>query len=680
MRDLSRLLRPKSIAVVGGKPAAEVVRQNVRMGYAGNIWPVHPKLDHVEGFPVFRSLRDLPDAPDAVFLAVNRHLTIEYVRDLAAMGAGGAISYAAGFAELGAEGEALQRALREAAGDMPVLGPNCYGLINYIDGALLWPDQHGGVRVPRGVAIVTQSGNIGCNLTMQRRGLPIAYLCTMGNQAVVGLSAALETLANDERVTAIGLHVEGIDDPTAFARAVGVARTNGKPVVALKTGGSAAGAALTVTHTASLAGADRVVSAFLRRLGVARVKSIPVLLETLKLLHLYGPLPGGDIASMSCSGGEAALIADRTEGRRIHLRPLDAQQAAAVRATVHDLVTVSNPLDYNTFSWANREALTATFTAMMRQHFDLTALILDYPRADRCSEADWAAATDALLAARDATGGRAAVIATLPECLPEAHAEAMMAAGVLPLLGMEEALDAIEAAVARPVAGRPPITARLPPGAAVMLDEVYSKRALAEHGVVVPRGRVVHTPQEAADTADMLGYPVVLKAVSDTLAHKSDVGAVRINLYDATGVRAAAGDLVGIGEALLVERMVTDAVAEIIVGIDRDPAIGPYLLLGSGGVLAELVGDSVILMLPASEDDIHAAIASLKVAKLLEGHRGRPAGDVAALVECVLAVQRYALANLGRLLELDVNPVMVRPIGYGAVAVDALIRLAREEK
>jgi acetate---CoA ligase (ADP-forming) len=680
VRDLSRLLRPRSIAVVGGKPAAEVVRQNVRMGFSGAIWPVHPTSDNVEGFPVFRSLRDLPNAPDAVFLAVNRHLTIEYVRELAAMGAGGAVSYAAGFAELGAEGAALQAALRETAGEMPVLGPNCYGLINYVDGALLWPDQHGGVRVPRGVAIVTQSGNIGCNMTMQRRALPIAYLCTMGNQAVVGLSAALETLARDERVTAIGLHIEGIDDPDAFANAAAIARAHNKPVVALKTGGSATGAQLTVTHTASLAGADGVVGAFLRRLGVARVHSIPVLLETLKLLHLCGPLQGGEIASMSCSGGEAALIADRTEGRRIKFRPLDAVQTDAVRATLSDLVTVSNPLDYHTFAWANREALTATFTAMLRQNFDLTALILDYPRADRCNAADWMVASDAMIAARQTTGGRAAVIATVPECLPESHADALMQAGVVPLLGVDDALDAIEASVALFAAAPPPITARLPAGASVVLDEVRSKHALAEHGVTVPDARVVRTPPDAVRAAEALGYPVVLKTVSATLAHKSEAGAVRLDLSDDAAVRAAADDLTKLGDRLLVERMVTDAVAEAIVGVARDPAIGPYLVLGSGGVLAELVGDSTILLLPASAEDIRAAFAGLKVAALLAGHRGRPAGDIAALVEAVLAIQRYALANLDRLLELDVNPIMVRPVSHGAVAVDALIRLAGDEQ
>ena len=678
MRDLDRLLRPRTIVVIGGKPAAEVVRQNHRMGYAGAIWPVHPNAASVEGLPAFRNLADLPGVPDAVFLAVNRHATISYVRELAALGAGGIVSYAAGFAEAGAEGAALQAALRDAAGDTPVLGPNCYGLINYLDGALLWPDQHGGRRVERGVAIVTQSGNIGCNLTMQRRGLPIAYLVTLGNQAVVGLSAAILTLARDDRVSAIGLHIEGIDDPAAFARAVAAARALGKPVVALKTGGSAAGARLTVSHTASLAGADDVAGAFLCRVGVARVTSIPALLETLKLLHVCGPLAGGDIASMSCSGGEAALIADRIEGRRIRFRPLDAIQTQTVAATLTDLVTISNPLDYHTFSWGNREALTGTFTAMLGCGFDLTALILDYPRGDRCGDADWVAASDALVAAHRATGRPAAIIATMPECLPEDRSLALMAAGVVPLHGMDEALAAIEAAVELGVATAhdPPLTARAPTSAPTALDEVRSKQALAEHGVTVPDGRVVHTPEQAAVAAEALGFPVVLKAVGDTLAHKTERGAVRLSLHDADTVRAAAADLLGISDTLLVERMVTDAVAELIVGVNRDPAFGPYLVLGSGGVLVELVGDSAILTMPATEADIRAALATLKVVRLLDGWRGRPAGDVPALVRTVLAVQGYAIANLDRLLELDVNPVMVRP--RGAVAVDALIRLAKE--
>jgi acyl-CoA synthetase (NDP forming) len=637
------------------------------MGFSGDVWHVHPKS-------AWRRLADLPGVPDAVFLAVNRFATIDLVRELSAMGAGGAVAYAAGFAEAGAEGAALQAELRAAAGAMPMLGPNCYGLINYLDGALLWPDQHGGGRVERGVAVVTQSGNIGCNMSMQRRGVPIAYLVTLGNQAVVGLSAVIETLACDDRVSAIGLHIEGFDDPARFARAAEVAHARGKPIVALKTGGSAAGARLTVSHTASLAGADDVAGAFLKRIGVARVLSIPALLEALKLLHVHGPLSGGDIASMSCSGGEAALIADRAVGRRIRFRPLDAARTQAVADTLPALVTVSNPLDYHTFSWANREALTATFTAMLRQEFDLTALILDYPREDRCDATDWATASDALIAAHQATGQKAAIIATLPECLPEARAAALMAAGIAPLLGIDEALAAIEAA-ANLSAPRTPLLPRAPDRDAVTLDEARGKRALAEYGVGVPRGGVIeNSPDAVRQFARELGLPVVLKAIG--MAHKTEHDAVRLNLRDEAAVAGAASDLARLSDHLLVERMVTDAVAELIVGVARDPAIGPYLVLGSGGVLAELVGDSTRLMLPASEKEIREAIAALKVANLIAGYRGKPAGDMDALVRTVRAIQSYAIANLHRLLELDVNPVLVCP--RGAVAVDALIRLVED--
>jgi acyl-CoA synthetase (NDP forming) len=343
-----------------------------------------------------------------------------------------------------------------------------------------------------------------------------------------------------------------------------------------------------------------------------------------------------------------------------------------------DLVSVSNPLDYHTFSWANGTALTATFAAMLNCGFDLTALILDYPRGDRCDASDWVTASDALIAAHRATGRPAAIIATLPECLPEDRATALLEAGVVPLLGIDEALAAIEAAAELGVApiGASPITGRAPAGEPIMLDEVCSKHALGVSGVSVPTGLRVRTPEEAVAAARRIGFPVVLKAVGDRLAHKTERDAVRLGLRDEDAVRAAATELAAIAEALLVEAMVTGAVAELIIGVNRDPAIGPYMVIGSGGVLVELVGDSAILLMPATANEIRTAVATLKVARLLAGWRGRPAGDMQDVVQTVLAIQSYAIANLDRLLELDVNPVMVLP--DGAVAVDAMIRLAKE--
>ncbi len=680
-RDLSRLLRPRSIAVFGGKQAAEVVKQNLGIGFDGPIWPVHPKQAEVAGLPAYRSVEELPGVPDAAFVAVNRHLSVDITGALAERGCGGAVCYASGFSEAGEDGSDLQARLIAGAGDMPFVGPNCYGIINYLDGVLLWPDQHGGKQVERGVAIVTQSGNIAVNLTMARRAVPIGYLIAIGNQAQTGLSDLIEALLEDERVTAIGLHIEAIDDAAAFARAASRAKAKKIPIVALKTGSSAAGARLTVSHTASLAGADAVVDAYFRRVGVARVHSVPVLLETLKILHLGGPLGGRDIASMSCSGGEAALIADTVERYGLNFRTLTDTQAAAVGATLPALVTISNPLDYHTFTWANEPALTETFAAMMAAGFDMTLLLLDFPRLDRCSDADWDAVCRAMIAAAKRIGARAGIVSSLSESMPEARAEALAAEGIVPFLGIDDALASIAAAAESgrlmrlPVAEWP-ATAGASTEGSITLTEWQGKRLLAGYGLGVPDASLAQSAAEAVEAAETLGYPVVLKAVGATLTHKTELGAVKLNLRDADAVANAAKALAGLGDALLVERMVPDAVAELIIGIDHDPAFGPYLIVGSGGILVELVGDSRLLLLPASRDEIADAIGSLKVATLLKGYRGKPAGDIDAAIEAVLAIQRFALATNDRLLELDVNPLIVRP--EGAVAVDVLIRLARE--
>ena len=329
-------------------------------------------------------------------MAVPADTTIDILGDLSACGAGGAIAYAAGFAETGAEGKARQRRLVEAAGNMPVIGPNCFGTINYLDRVALWPDQHGGIPVERGAAIVTQSGNLGINFTMQRRSLPLAYLVSLGNQAVIGIEDCIAALLQDERVTAIGLYIEGIADIAAFERSALAAMDGRVPLVALKSGRSAIGARLTMSHTASLAGDDAVCDAFLRRLGVARVDTVPELLETLKFLALGGPLAGDRLASMSCSGGEASLVADLARGRGVQFPALTEAHRGAVRETLNEFVDITNPLDYHTFIWGDQAAMTGCFTAMLRGDFDLGMFVLDYPRADRCSPDEWWTATRAI--------------------------------------------------------------------------------------------------------------------------------------------------------------------------------------------------------------------------------------------------------------------------------------------
>ncbi|OHV18999.1 CoA-binding protein [Rhizobium sp. RMa-01] len=679
---LDRLLRPQTMAVFGGREARRVIEQCDRMGFSGEIWPVHPKLDEVLGRPCYRSVSDLPQAPDAAFVGVNRTLTVEIVRSLAAAGAGGAVCYASGFSEATAEladGTELQQALLAAAGGMPILGPNCYGLINGLDGALLWPDQHGMKRIEYGVAILTQSSNIAINLTMQNRGLPIAYMVTAGNQAQTSLADVACALIDDPRVTAVGLHVEGFGDLSGLERLAAIARRSKKPVVALKVGRSEQAKQAAVSHTASLAGSDAVADAVLARLGIGRVQSLPALLETLKLLHVAGPLPSRSISSMSCSGGEASLMADAAVGRNVEFPPLQPQQLPRLRRVLGEMVTLSNPLDYHTFVWGDVDRQTEAFSAMFKGGCALNLVVLDFPRGDRCDPSEWATTADAVITAASATGALAGLLATLPENMPEPVADRLMANGIVAFSGIDEAVIAAEVAAGIGQAWQappPPPLLDVPPldGEIETLTEADAKTELAACGLPVPWGLQAFSPREAAEQAERLGFPVVLKGLG--IAHKTEAGAVVLNLRNSQAVSDAAAAM-ACDAGYLVEKMVDPPVAELIVGATRDPVFGLSLTLGAGGIFVELLEDSVILPLPATKAEINAAISRLKIAKLIHGYRGRPRGDLEAAVDAVAATAEYVVTNAVRLEELDLNPLMVLPEGRGVAAVDALIRRRR---
>lgn len=679
---LARLLSPRSLAVIGGREAAEVIRQCERIGFQGEIWPVNPKRSEVAGRKAFASLADLPGVPDASFIAVPREATIEAVAMLAKLGAGGAVCYASGFAEVGGDGVEAQERLVEASGNMALLGPNCYGLLNYLDGAALWPDQHGGLHQKRGVAIVTQSGNIGLNLTMQARSLPIAYLISAGNKAKGDLGEMLDALLDDERVSAIGLHIEGIDDIERFSKTAIRALDKGVPIVAIKTGRSEAGAALTLSHTSSLAGSDILFDALFKRYGIGRTRDVGTFLETLKLLHVHGPLASRTVSSMSCSGGEAGLVADLASDAGLPTPPLPKEAEAKLFAALGPKVPLANPLDYHTYIWGDLEASTATFSAMLGAGYGMNLLILDFPRADRCDASSWEVTLQAFENARTATGAKAAFVASLPESMPESVGTRMIASGIAPMQGIAETMEAIRIA-ADIGAVRAHNRARLLQRAhavdeshAHMLDEPTGKAALKAFGLTVPKGEVV-TISEAANAAERIGFPVVVKAVSDTIAHKTEAGAVKLNLKSRAEVEAAANAMAHLSDRVLVEAMQSGVVAEMIIGVTRDPLFGPTLTFGSGGILVELMKDAASLLLPTSREDVERAFDGLKLAHLVNGFRGRARGDRKAAIDTIMAVAAYAEANCDLLVELDVNPVLI--LEQGAVAVDAMIRTIKDK-
>ncbi|MCK7613627.1 acetate--CoA ligase family protein [Roseibium sediminicola] len=672
MRSLERLLRPRSIAVIGGGTwCRNVVRECRKAGFDGDLWPIHPTRSEIEGVQAVRSVDELPSAPDAVFIGVNRNATIEVVGALARLGAGGAICFASGFSEATrelADGADLQAALVEAAGGMPILGPNCYGFLNALDGASLWPDQHGLPPVETGVAIIAQSSNIALNLTMQTRGLPIAYLMTAGNQAQTGLSAIGNALLDDDRVTAIGLYIEGLDDLAAFEAFARRAHALGKPVVALKIGRSEASQAATVSHTASLAGSTAGSDALFKRLGIARVDSLPALLETLKLVHVAGPLANANIASMSCSGGEASLIADTAVGRMVSFPALTADQRSALADALGPKVALANPLDYHTYIWGDEAAMSRCYAAMMLGDLSLGLVILDIPRQDRCDPQAWLMVFDAVEAAQKSSGKQMAILSSLPELMPEAIATDLIARGIVPLCGFDEALSAIEAAA---LFGKPltadPVHIPGPVLAPRLVEEKDATALLASHGLRIPASKSADSPAAAAQAAEEIGFPVVLKGTG--IAHKTEAGAVMLNLSTACEVHQAAETMPT--ATFLVEEMVTGTLAELLVGVVRDPAHGYVLTLAAGGTLTEILQDNTSLVLPVREEDIRKALDSLKIGRVLQGYRGMPPCDQDAIVAAVLAVQALALG--APVEEVEINPLLCgRDF---AIAADALVRL-----
>ena len=518
---------------------------------------------------------------------------------------------------------------------------------------------------------------------MQARGLPLAYLIALGNQAQTDLATVLNTLVEDDRVSAIGLYIEGFPDVRELEKVMGGARERRIPVVAVKSGVSAQGANITRSHTASMAGSDEAANALLKRLGIARVQDLDTLVESLKLLHVHGPLRGNRLCSMSCSGGEASLMADTAIGRDVIFPELTSEQHDSVRATVHDLVSVSNPLDYHTFAWNKEEDLFGTYSAMLACGFDLSMLVLDFPREDRCNLETWDPAVNAITRAVEKTQAPTAIVASLPESLPEEIATDLVGMGVAPLCGIRQALDAAQAAFQIGAAWRRPLFEQALPGPGPHLeqpvenlDEAHAKGEIESFGVGVPRGERVASLDALKNVAESLTYPLVLKACDAALLQKSEAGAVMVGMNDFGELIAGATSLFVRYPSLLVEEMITDAVCELIVGVRQDPVIGPWMMIGSGGIYAELLGDTRVTLLPARDDEFETMIG-YKVHPLLNGYRGSESGDVPALLATLQGVSDFVMKRRESLVELEINPLLVRPKGKGVCAVDAVLQYAR---
>lgn len=691
---LDRLLNPASVAIVGasekpGALGASVVANLERNGYSGDIHLINPKRDEIGGRRCLASIDDLPLGVDAAVLAIPRAGVLDAVRALAARGCGAAIIFSAGFAEGGEQGLADQRELARIAAEagMVIEGPNCLGLVNYARRIpltfveTLVPERGTGA----GIGIVSQSGAMAAVLgtTFMARAMHLTLSVSTGNEAGSGVEDYVEHMLGDPDTRVIAMIVEQFRKPQRFLAAARAARQAGKLIVLLHPGKSSAARESAATHTGAMAGDYDLMRAMVERAGVVFAETLEELGDMAEIASRCPALPAGGVGVLGESGAFKALMLDLSEELGLDLPAIDDASAPGVRAAMPDFVAVSNPLDITAQGLVEPDIYCRLIRAMEADdrfgciiagiiQTDATTLAIKLPPL--------------LRALGDEGLAKPLIYAGLDEgALPPAPQLARLRAAGVPVFPSAErafrAVARLTALAARDLTQRhpAPVAVDLPPGQGV-IPEYQAKALLAPCGIAFPRGGFAVTPGEAATIAQRIGYPVAIKAQAARLGHKSDAGGVLLNIADEAALHAAwdrlhanvaAYDASLVLDGVLVEAMGARGL-ELIVGAKRDAQWGPVVLVGFGGVTAELLHDVRLLTPDMTEATIAHQLGRLRSAALLNGYRGAPVADTAAVARLAITLMDI-MTGIPAITEVDLNPVIVHPKGQGVVALDALI-------
>jgi acetyl-CoA synthetase len=690
--NLRRLLAPGSVAVVGatdraGSYGAQALENLRTVGFRGEVWGVNPQREEVMGYPCVPSLAELPVAVDALVVAIPAAGVPEVIEQAGARGCGGAVVISAGFAEVSGgvsrNSELVAAAVRHR---LAVCGPNCNGIVSPRNHVSLWGDALAPPE-PGPVALISQSGNVAVNALATRRGLRFHTVIASGNQAVVTAADYLEFLAGEQGVGAIALYLEDDGGPRLCEGLAACAQV-GVPVVVLKVGQSQLGARAAAAHSAALAGDQRVFRALVEEAGAVWADDVHDLLElakTIAVSHGKPPTDARGLAIMTCSGGDSAQAADQAEQLGIVLPELGPQTARRLRELLPSAATVTNPLDYTAMLWGERSAL-AELVRTLGEDPAIGQVLVFYDQPyglTGAAEASWRAVREAVIAGAADCPVPTLVSSTLPELLDDRSAWEFARAGVAPAAGLRTGLRC--AAAAWRGVGDPDRLQEIAATARAVCDrstdsdgewlaEHEAKALLAAHGVPVPRGRVVSDEDDAVRALGELGGHIALKLSAAAVQHKTDLGAVAVDLRRADEVRGAYRRLAVLAEAhggrVLAEWMVAPGV-ELIVAAGTDGVV-PALVLGLGGIWTELLDDVAIVPLPATASRIELGLRELRGAQLLLGGRGRQPADLVAAARLAEAVGDLLVQH--PLAVVECNPVLVGV--QGAVAVDASIRLS----
>ena len=694
MDSISRLLKPQSVAVIGAsadptKTAGRPVAYLKKLGFAGDIFPINPKVDEIDGLKCYPDVASLPSVPDVGIVLLGAERAHLAVRDLASRGCAAAIVLASGYTETGEEGALRQTQLMQAAGKMRILGPNTIGLVNLTDNIML--SATGALEMdhfPVGsIGVVSQSGGIMGSLLSRAaaRGIGLSKLISTSNEVDLELSDFIEYLADDPATKVIALYIETVRNPEKFRQACLKAAKAGKPVVAFKIGRSEAGARAAVSHTGAMAGADRMYDALFKQVGVIRAQTFADLLDIPAALATGRKLRGNRIAILTSTGGAGTLVSDDLGIANFDTPAPDEVTAAVLRAlnSGTEAVLDRNPIDV-TLAGLRPDLLRGAIDALLASP-TYDALVIVVGSSSLAKPELMAGAIQECLPNSDKP-----VFAYISPYAP-AVGKLLTERGVPSYFAAESitaAFSAMRHASEFKPSNSPTAQASsenaegLPSGS---LDEAQAKQLFTKFGVPCAAERIVHTPEQAHAAAVELGGLVVLKILSSEITHKSDVGGVAVGVTpDTMATKMAAmtkevqSNTGKLPEGYLVQEMVSGG-TELILGMHRD-SLGTAILLGMGGVTAELFKDTTMRLLPVegglSPEDALAMAKELKTWPLLDGFRGRPKADVDALVKAVVAFSQMA-AKLGdRLVEAEINPVFVLPQGQGVKAADGVVVLS----
>jgi acetate---CoA ligase (ADP-forming) len=690
---LRRALDPKAIALIGAsenphKVGGRPLLYLQRFGFKGKVYPINPNRAEVQGLKAYADLESLPEAPDLAIVMVAGEGAAAAVEKCARRGVKVTICMASGFGETGEVGAAAQRAMVASARahGMRLIGPNSQGLVNFGTGTvasfstmlLEAPPEDGPV------AIISQSGAMSAVPygLLRGRGIGVRHCHATGNDADVTVAEMARAVIEDEGVKLMLLYLEAIPDPAMLAAVAARARERQVPIVALKTGRTAAGQRAAKSHTGALANEDRVVDAFLRRHGIWRARDLAGLVSAAEM-YLKGWRPDGRrLVAISNSGASCVMAADLAAELGLPLATFAETTREALAAVLPGFATTSNPID-----------ITAALLSNSRLFGDILPIVARDPAADLFLIAIPVAGQgyDVDAFARDTAAFAAAMGKPVAVAAPQtAVADRFRAAGIPTFSGETEAVMALDQlqrhwALMRRSAPPPLPAARvkLPPGAGRFLNEAESLAVIAQHQLPVVAHRLCRSEREARIAFRELGSPVAVKACSADVPHKSEHGLVALNLVSEEAVvqayaaQQAKLDAMGAASDGIIIAAMAEAQREFVLGARLDPVFGPVVMIGDGGKYIEALPDVVLLLPPFSAADAEAAIGRLRIAPILAGVRGEPAADVAALAEAAVRLATIIAHAQSKIASIDLNPVMVRAAGQGAVVVDALVERAQ---